>query len=42
MVFDTILSNEIDLTQQKYQHHHRSNDNTPSDPSDSESDMEKL
>ena len=39
MISNIILS-KIYLTQQNYQHHHGSNGNTPSDPSDEESDDE--
>ena len=40
MVSNAVLSNEIYFTQPNYQHHCRSNENTPSDPSDQESDNE--
>ena len=40
MISDTVLSNDYNLAQQK--HHHRSNGNTPSDPSDQESDDDNF
>ena len=42
LVSDTISSNEIYLTQQNYQHYDRSKGNTPSHPSDQESDEENF
>ena len=42
VISDIILSNDIYLTQQNYQHHHNANGNTPSDQSDKESDDENF